>query len=151
MSVDYCLRCEFISQCSPCARVVVASSRQRKNASRPAPGNKLSEEERQTVIVVCNSDRFQRLPPSQIVRILADEGEYLGSERTIYRVLHERGLKYQHGCTDDISHRRPTSYCATGSNQIWCWDITFLRSPVRGQFYYLYCWCSTGSKSKART
>ena len=110
----------------------------RNNANREAPGNKLSEEERQAIVDVCNSDRFKSLPPSQIVPVLADEGEYLGSERTFYRVLHERGQQHHRGRTAKAVRRRPTSYCATGPNQVWSWDITFLRSPVRGQFYYLY-------------
>ncbi|MBO9484605.1 IS3 family transposase, partial [Salinisphaera sp. G21_0] len=110
----------------------------RNNANREAPGNKLSEEERQAIVDVCNSDRFKSLPPSQIVPVLADEGEYLGSERTFYRVLHERGQQHHRGRAAKAGHRRPTSYCATGPNQVWSWDITFLRSPVRGQFYYLY-------------
>ena len=63
----------------------------RKNADRPEPVNKLSEVERQAIVDVCNSDRFKSLPPSQIVPTLADEGEYMGSERTFYRVLHETG------------------------------------------------------------
>ena len=110
----------------------------RNNANREAPGNKLSVEERQAIVDVCNSDRFKSLPPSQIVPVLADEGEYLGSERTFYRVLHERGQQHNRGRAAKAGNRRPSSYCATGPNQVWSWDITFLRSPVRGQFYYLY-------------
>ena len=110
----------------------------RKNANRPEPVNKLSEAERQTIVDVCNSDRFKSLPPSQIVPTLADEGEYLASERTFYRVLHEAGQQHHRGQAASPNRHKPTSYCATGPNQVWSWDITFLRSPVRGQFYYLY-------------
>ena len=110
----------------------------RNNANREAPANKLSEEERQTIVDVCNSDRFKSLPASQIVPVLADEGKYLGSERTFYRVLQERGQQHHRGRAAKAGKRKPTSYCATGPNQVWSWDITFLRSPVRGQFYYLY-------------
>ena len=63
----------------------------RKNDNRQEPANKFTETEEQAIIDVCNSERFNSLPPSQIVPILADEGEYLGSERTFYRVLHKRG------------------------------------------------------------
>lgn len=110
----------------------------RKNADRPEPANKLSEAERQAIVDVSNSDRFKSLPPSQIVPALADEGRYLGSERTFYRVFHETGQQHHRGRAARPNRRRPTSYCATGPNQVWSWDITFLRSPVRGQFYYLY-------------
>jgi putative transposase len=110
----------------------------RKNDNRPEPTNKFSETEEQAIIDVCNSERFNSLPPSQIVPILADEGEYLGSERTFYRVLHKRGQQHHRGHSAKPARRKPTSYCATGPNQVWSWDITFLRSPVRGQFFYLY-------------
>ena len=103
----------------------------RKSANREAPGNKLSVEERQAIVDVCNSDRFKSLPPSQIVPVLADEGEYLGSERTFYRVLHERGQQHHRGRSAKAGNRRPTSYCATGPNQVWSWDITFCVLGIR--------------------
>ena len=53
-------------------------------------------------------------PPSQIVPILADEGVYLGSERSMYRVLHERGQQHHRGRAAKASRRKPTSHCATG-------------------------------------
>ena len=115
---------------------VVADNR--KNADRAAPVNKLSDAERQAIIDVCNSDRFKSLPPSQIVPTLADEGRYIGSESTCYRVLKEVGQQHHRGRAAKPNRRKPTSYRATGPNQVWSWDITFLRSPVRGQFYYLY-------------
>lgn len=110
----------------------------RKDADRPVPTNKLSEAERQAIIEVCNSKRFKSQPPSQIVPMLADEGTYLASERTFYRVLHETDQQHHRGRANKPSIRKPTSHCATGPNQVWSWDITFLASPVRGQFYYLY-------------
>ena len=81
---------------------------------------------------------FKSLPPSQIVPVLVDEGVYLGSESTFYRVMHKRGQQQHRGRAAKPARRKPTSYCATGPNQVWSWDITFLRSPVRGQFFYLY-------------
>ena len=69
----------------------------RKNADRPEPTNKLSDAERQVIIDVSNSERFKSLPPSQIVPTLADEGEYLASERTFYRVLREAGQQNHRG------------------------------------------------------
>ncbi len=110
----------------------------RKNADRPEPVNKLSEAERQAIVDVCNSTRFKSLPPSQIVPTLADEGQYIGSERTFYRVLNEAGQQHHRGRAAKPNRHKPTSYCATGPNQVWSWDITYLKSPVRGQFFYLY-------------
>ena len=56
-------------------------------APRPAPGNRLTEAERAQILEVCNSERFQSLPPSQIVSILLDEGCYIASVSSFYRVL----------------------------------------------------------------
>ncbi|MDB2384552.1 IS3 family transposase [Endozoicomonas sp.] len=110
----------------------------RKDADRKEPANKLSEAERQMIIDVCNSDRFKSLPPSQIVPTLADEGQYIGSERTFYRVLHDKEQQHRRGRAASPRQHKPTSHCATEPNQVWSWDITFLRSAVRGRFYYLY-------------
>ncbi len=110
----------------------------RKNADRLAPGNKLSDEERQAVLDVCNSERFKSQPPSQIVPTLADEGCYLASESTFYRILKEDNQQHHRGRSKKPSKRKPTSHCATGPNQVWSWDITYMNSPIRGRYYYLY-------------
>lgn len=68
------------------------SADKRLTTMRPEPGNKLSQAERQAVIDVCNSEEFASLPPSQIVPILADRGEYIASESSFYRVLHAENL-----------------------------------------------------------
>ncbi len=59
-------------------------------AARPEPANKRTEEERTAVLHLVNEPRFAALPPTQIVPILADEGQYLASESSFYRVLRER-------------------------------------------------------------
>ncbi|KXJ39501.1 MAG: hypothetical protein AXA67_01725 [Methylothermaceae bacteria B42] len=72
----------------------------RVEADRPTPANNLSEEERQRILAVCNLPQYAHLPPSQIVPALADEGIYIASESTFYRMLretdqlHHRSLKY---------------------------------------------------------
>ncbi|USE38596.1 hypothetical protein [Endozoicomonas sp. SCSIO W0465] len=96
----------------------------RKNADRPEPVNKFSEAERQAIVDVCNSERFKSLPPSQIVPTLLDEGLYMGSERTFYRVLEETGQQHHRGSAAKPNRYKPTSWCATGPNQVWSWDIT---------------------------
>ena len=70
--------------------------------------------------------------------ILADAGVYIASESTFYRILREEQLLVHRGKAKAARHHRPTEYVATGPNQVWSWDITYLRSPVRGWFYYLY-------------
>ena len=64
---------------------------QRPLTPRPAPGNKLSAEERAAVLDICNSEEFASLPPSQIVPSLADQGRYLASEASFYRILRAEG------------------------------------------------------------
>lgn len=102
------------------------------------PENTLSAAERELVVAVATSPSFRDLPPSQIVPILADSGVYLASERSFYRILREEKLLAHRGKARVASHRRPAEYKADGPNQVWSWDITYLRSPIRGSFYYLY-------------
>jgi putative transposase len=91
------------------------------------------------VLAVCNNTAYAHLPPSQIVPRLADDGVYLTSESTFYRVLKAHDQGHRRGRAQTPRKRTPpTSYTATAANQVWSWDITYLPSPVRGQFYYLY-------------
>ena len=86
-----------------------------------------------------NEERFASMPPCQIVPALADNGEYIASESTFYRVLHEEKMQNHRGRSQEPSkHGKPTSYCATAPNQVWTWDITYLAGAVKGLFYYLY-------------
>jgi putative transposase len=107
--------------------------------SRHEPVNKLSQLERQRIIHTGNTPEHADLSPSKIVPTLADQGVYLASESTIYRVLKEEKqmnhrLKSQPGKTI----AKPKALLATGPNQIYSWDITYLPTAVRGIFYYLY-------------
>ncbi|KGE64918.1 integrase [Pseudomonas fluorescens LMG 5329] len=111
----------------------------RTTTIRPIPGNALSELERQNILVLCNSKAYAHLPPSQIVPQLADEGRYLASEATFYRVLKAAGQQqHRSRAKRPQHHAAPTTYAATSANQVWSWDITYLPTPIRGQFYYLY-------------
>jgi putative transposase len=111
----------------------------RTTCVRPEPGNKLSALERQQVLDACNSPEYAQLPPSQIVPRLADKGTYIASESTFYRVLKEEDQCHRRDRAQAPGkHKAPTSYCAEAANQVWSWDITYLPTRVRGQFYYLY-------------
>jgi len=114
------------------------SSDRRPDARRPAPVNKLSPEEREEILTASNSPAFRSLPPSQIVPALADEGRYLASESTFYRVLREANQQHHRGRSEAPQRKAPSTHCAAGPNQVWCWDITWLPGPARGLFYYLY-------------
>ena len=112
---------------------------QRSVRPKIAPPNKLSNEERQAIISIANEPVYASLPPSQIVPILLDQGVYLGSESSFYRVLKACEQLNHRGRSQAPKNRhRPTSYTAHGPNEVWSWDITYLASTVKGQFYYLY-------------
>lgn len=85
-----------------------------------------------------NSPRFADLSPKQIVPMLADEGVYIASESSIYRLLKAAGQLAHRGRQQPATHHRPAELVATGPNQVWCWDITWLPSPIRGRFFYCY-------------
>ena len=86
-----------------------------------------------------NQPEFRDLSPKQIVPILADRGRYLASESTLYRLLRKREQqKHREPTRAPQKRHRPDELEATGPNQVWTWDITYLRSPIRGEFYYLY-------------
>ena len=100
--------------------------------------NKLSSLERERVLDVANSQEFAHLPPNQIVPILADQGRYIASESTFYRVLHEAGQVAHRGKAKPPTRKRPTPLQADAPNQLWSWDITYLATNVKGIFFYLY-------------
>ena len=100
--------------------------------------NKLTNTEKEEIIKISTSKEFMDLPPCQIVPRLADQGKYVASESSFYRVLREFKLLHHRGKAKKKSSHRESSLIATGPNQIYSWDITYLRGPIKGQFYYLY-------------
>lgn len=110
----------------------------RPTAERPEPANKLSAQERQRIINTVNQSEFASMPPCEIVPALADQGEYIASESTFYRILRENNMQHHRGRTEEPVHRPISTHVATAPNQIWMWDITYLNGPVKGMFYYLY-------------
>jgi putative transposase len=103
-----------------------------------SPGHKLTQEERTQLLDVANSPEFRDKSPRQIVPTLADRGEYIASESTFYRVLHEEGQMQHRERARPRTSNKPREHIARGPNQVWCWDITYLRTTVRGAFFYLY-------------
>lgn len=104
-----------------------------------SPTNKLSAHERKHVLTVANSDEFGSLPPSQIVPILADRGEYIASESTFYRIMRAENMLRHRGAERPAQRRhKPRALCATAPNQLFSWDITYLPTPVKGIYFYLY-------------
>ncbi len=104
-----------------------------------APANKLTEMEKQRIIQTANKPEYADLPPSKIVPKLADKGVYIASESTFYRVLNAvNQLQHRQKAKPDRQVKKPRALTATGPNQIYTWDITYLPTQVKGIFLYLY-------------
>jgi len=111
----------------------------RKDAAQDRePVNKLTDQERQTIIEIANRAEFAQMPPNQIVPNLADQGIYIASESTFYRVLRENKQLVHRGKSKPPTKKRPKMHQATGPNELWSWDITYLATTVKGLFFYLY-------------
>jgi len=102
------------------------------------PANKFSEEEKQTILNVVNQPEFANLSPNQIVPILADRGEYIGSESTIYRVLRENKQLAHRGKAKAATNNKTEPIEVSRPNEVWSWDITYLPSLIKGIHFYLY-------------
>ena len=111
----------------------------RRKGSHRHVAHRLSEEERQRILLTCNEPEFAALPPGQIVPVLADRGLYIGSERSFYRVLHAHGQVHRRGRARPPQDPRPVPRLrASGPSEVWSWDITYLPTTVRGIWLYLY-------------
>ena len=111
------------------------------------PANKLSETERQAVLSVANSQEFATLAPSQIVPMLAEQGRYLASESTFYRILREaKQLQHRQASRPATARHKPKALTATAPNQLYSWDITYLPTPIKGVFLYLYLFMDVYSR-----
>lgn len=114
------------------------SEDQRPLAVRPEPKNKLTQDERELILETVNEPTYANKPPNQIIPALADDGVYIASESTFYRTMHEANQIKHRGRSKNPSPRPLTSHVATGPNQVWSWDITYLNGPIKGMHYYLY-------------
>lgn len=104
-----------------------------------SPTNRLSVLEREQVLSVANSTEFGHLPPSQIVPRLADQGTYIASESTFYRILKAEGqLKHRHATEPAKARSKPRALQASAPGQLFSWDITYLPTEVKGIYFYLY-------------
>jgi len=107
--------------------------------AKHAPANKLTAIERRRIIQTANKPEYADLPPGKIVPKLADTGVYIASESTFYRVLKEADqLQHRQKAKPDRQVKKPRALTATGPNQIFTWDITYLPTQVKGIFLYLY-------------
>lgn len=131
------------AQLGVCARSVArwrkeGGGEDRRRGPSTSPAHKLTEEERQFILAAANLPEYRDLSPRQIVPLLADSGIYIASESSFYRVLAEAGQLAHRNRARPATSRKPKEHIARRPNEVWSWDITYLRSRVRGQFYYLY-------------
>lgn len=115
-----------------------AGREDQRQGPHSGPANTLSEQEREQVVSIATGEEYRDLAPSQIVPNLADKGIYIASESSFYRILRDERLLAHRGKSAERRYHRPDAYRATAANQVWSWDITYLRAAVRGRFYYLY-------------
>ena len=102
------------------------------------PKHALSEAETQSVLDLLHSERFRDLPPTQVYPILLEEGRYMCSTRTMYRILAKQGeVRERRNVRNHPVYAKP-ELLATGPNQVWSWDITKLKGPVKWSYYHLY-------------
>ena len=97
-----------------------------RKGSHRLVSHRLTDEERQRILLTCNQPEFAALPPGLIVPILADRGLYIGPERSFYRVLHDHGQAHRRGRARPPQEPRPVPRLqARGPNQVWSCDITY--------------------------
>lgn len=113
--------------------------RDRRKGANKSVNRKVPTETREEIVSVCNEPRFRDLTPCEIVPQLLSEGRYLASESTFYRILRAKG-QVHHRSELRVRHRhsKPPERRATGSDQVYSWDITYMARTVKGLFYYAY-------------
>lgn len=104
----------------------------------PAPPRTLSDLERQAVLTHLHSPRFVDQSPSQVYATLLDEGTYLCSIRSMYRILDSHHEVRERRDQLIRPHYRKPELLATAPNQVWSWDITKLLGPVKWSYFHLY-------------
>jgi transposase InsO family protein len=118
-----------------------------RTVTHNTPPHALCEEERREVLAVANATEFYHLPPSQIVPLLADKGRYIASESTFCRILRQEGqLAHRRSARPSQPRHRPKALCATQANHIYSWDITYLPTTLKGQYFYLYAFLDIFSR-----
>ncbi len=105
---------------------------------RPSAPLALSEEEEKAVLEILHSERFVDQPPQEIYNTLLDEGKYLCSVRTMYRILEKHGeIKERRNQLTHPHYQKP-ELLACAPNQLWSWDISKLKGPAKWTYFYLY-------------
>jgi len=100
---------------------------------------KLSEEERENLYRIACSEEYVDLNPHEIFNSMLDKGIYIASESSFYRVLKEKkAITHRQETKEGTSRKKPDELRATAKNQVWMWDITWIKTSVQGIYYYAY-------------
>lgn len=126
-------RASFYRVVRPSQRAMIPALRLRK-----PPARSLSSAEEAEVLAVLHSERFLDMAPGEVAATLLDEGVYLCSERTMYRILKAHDEVRERRNQARHPHYVKPQLHATGPNQVWSWDITKLRGPVKWVYFHLY-------------
>jgi len=111
----------------------------RRAGPNTPPKNRLTAKERKAALEIVNSPEFRDLDPETIVAILAERGKYVASASSIYRILRDQEQLKERGRSAARTPRtKPQELVAHGPREVWSWDITYLGSLTRGEFFYLY-------------
>jgi len=110
------------------------------------PRHTLSPQEREQIVAIAARPEFCNTSPHQIVPRLADRGEYVASESSFYRVLKTEQLLAHRGRATSAHRARPRAYVVTAPRTLFSWDITYLLSSIRGQYFYLYLFVDVFSR-----
>jgi putative transposase len=135
-----------------CAAAGVAqASWYRRHRASPAPVRRvpvphrdrvqpraLSPAERAAILAALHAERFADLAPAEVWATLLDEGTYLGSLSTFYRLLRQAGESRERRAQATHPAAVKPELIATAPNQVWSWDITKLHGPAKWTYYYLY-------------
>lgn len=109
-----------------------------RHGPKTRPANALTADEEAKIVELVTAPEFVGLSPHQLVPKLADMSMFVASESSVYRVMRRRRLARHRDRSRPRTHHRPRELVATGPNQVWAWDITYLPAGVRGTFWYLY-------------
>ncbi len=109
-----------------------------RRGPKTVPANKLSEHEERRLLRVLTSPQYRDKSPRQVIPALAEQGMYIASEATAYRLLHKHDMQKHRTNKRPPTSKRPDELTASGPNQVYCWDITYLKRNILGTFFYLY-------------
>lgn len=108
-----------------------------RRGPKTKPSHSLTEEEKE-ILQISVQPEYRDLTPWEMVAKLADSGLFVASEMSFYRVLKANHLLTHRSKSKPPVHRKPEPLMARRPNQVWCWDITYLKSRIQGIYYYLY-------------